>query len=265
MLKLDFDRTRNAVAIAEMHAPVPRLGRSSAGATIKEAVPWGAFAGVHAALLAESGVTGPGTIFDGQEGAVAAPSIDAVYFKRYCGCRFSHAALDALGEILFAHTLGAGDLKRIVVGTFRGAAKLGERRPHTIEGAQFSVPYLLGALAVHGEVSPEQMREEALADPALHAVADRVELGIDSECDARRFSAFGALVTVETISGAWHQRRLAAPRGESSAPMSDRELRTKYDRWVTPVLGANRAAALADVVNRCESLERASDLAQLLR
>ena len=53
------------------------------------------------------------------------------------------------------------------------------------------------------------------------------------------------------------------PKGSIQNPMNDEELRAKFDSLVTPVLGANRAAEIAAMVNSIEDCANVGQLMQL--
>jgi 2-methylcitrate dehydratase PrpD len=123
-------------------------------------VTWPCMAGINAALLAESGFFGPRAIFEGDKGFFRMagsdryePSaltqrlgkdfeIEHVYFKPYPCCRWSHAAVDGVTEILGRREWGEAEVLRIEIGVAREVLEdLGDHAPRTMVDAEFSLPY----------------------------------------------------------------------------------------------------------------------------
>lgn len=118
--------------------------------------------GVLSALLAREEVTGASTILEGKEGflsATAGPDVSKkqlelgnfhilnIYFKKYPVCRHLHSAIDAALNILNNNDLKTGDIKKIMVKTYKIAASHHDYDPETIEGLKQSLPLSL-AIAV---------------------------------------------------------------------------------------------------------------------
>jgi 2-methylcitrate dehydratase PrpD len=68
------------------------------------------------------------------------------------------------------------NIERVRVETFYNAVRLGVAQPTTTEEAQFNVAWPVAALLAEGEVGPGQILEGRLADPAIRALAARVEV-----------------------------------------------------------------------------------------
>jgi 2-methylcitrate dehydratase PrpD len=69
-------------------------------------------------------------------------------------------------------------------------------------------------------------------------------------------------VTVRLASGAVHTAQVDYPKGSIENPMTDDELRVKFDSLAIPVVGATRAAKIADTVMR---IERSYDVGGVMR
>jgi 2-methylcitrate dehydratase PrpD len=66
--------------------------------------------------------------------------------------------------------------------------------------------------------------------------------------------------TVWTKSGAMHEARIEHATGTVSNPLSDQQLREKFFGNAEPVIGAQRARALADMIVRLDTLPDIGDL-----
>jgi len=272
LLRLPVAETVHALGIAEPHAPVPRMGRIAlTGPMTKEAMPWGSMTGVTAALLAGRGFTGPRTLFDDPnpqnsclEHLGRSYEILKIYFKPYCACRYTHAALDIVLDRLRAGEFAPGDVSRITVEAGAGAALLSAVRPNTIEHAQYSFPFVLGAALAYGEVSPPQMEDARLADERILNFAQKVKIGYSEEVNALLPGRFAAAVTIETRDGRKLREMRAVPKGDPEDPMTDADLEAKFRKWTEPVIGRERAGKIIQTVRGLEGLPHIEALTALL-
>jgi 2-methylcitrate dehydratase PrpD len=151
-------------------------------------------AGVEAALLAELGLTGPSTIFEGPRGVfamfggVAADTrpepeqwrrwqiLDTI-FRFYPAIAATHPPLDALARLRAEHDFGADDVVAVNVGLPQWAVGHGAAitRPTDAISAQFSLAFGLGLQLVTGANRPQDYVDpQRWSDPRILAVADRV-------------------------------------------------------------------------------------------
>ena len=144
-----------------------------------------AMAGVLTTDLAAGGLTGPLTIFEGEEGLATRSrrgrhggdhrrpggrfDLEHVYFKLHAACAHTFSPIDAVLEC--APRRERGEIEQVSVHTYHAGAILNAPRPQTTPGAKFSIPYCLAAAWHHGRVSEEVFAARYLVDPALQAVA----------------------------------------------------------------------------------------------
>jgi 2-methylcitrate dehydratase PrpD len=260
-LGLDADRTAQALEIAWAHAPVSAFQLPA----VKESIGWAAVTGVGAAQLArldfkhapgreralafgahpldlpraaeDPFVTSLGSRFESQQ----------TYFKRHSACRYTHAATDALGELLDASDVGPDAIAQIEVHALGNAGFLSEPRPCTLEDAQYSFPFVLASRALHGHAGPDEIAPERLGDARVLALAARVSLHHDPQLDRHYPDHYPARVVVRLADGRELERTRTGARGDCEDPLDAGELADKFTRLATPVLGASataRASAL---------------------
>ena len=239
--------------------------------------------GVRAAALASAGFTGPSTILDGRYGflgaypertdpdALAPPwsfdSTEAISYKPYACCRYAHAAIDAFVEAFGRHDADSASIASVSVETHRQAYESTavprdrKLRPEGTVDAQFSLPFVLGAAAVHGEVRPAHLSGDALRDPAVLDVADRVTVEATSEFTDPYPAENGARVAV-TVDGRTETATVDRPRGDPDRPLSTADLREKFRGLVAP--DVDDPDALADRVLRVDAEPSVDFLAPLL-
>lgn len=148
-------------------------------------------------------------------------------------------------------------IKSISVRTFSRAADLDEPRPRTMESASYSIPFLVGAAVIDGEVGIDQIAEERLSDADILSVADKVKLICTSEFD-RCFPAMTASeVEIEAASGKCYRARVTRPKGDPQNPMSDKELVDKFKRLAARSISLDTAKRVIEAV---EILEKHSSI-----
>ncbi len=147
--------------------------------------------GVHAALLAQAGVTGAEFCLEGRSGfgaayADQAPVLDfdgwrtpEVVFKPYPGCAFNQAPVQALRDLMAAAAVDAAGIERLEVrlnpadAGYPGVALHGPFESPS--GAIMSAPFMLAATLLHGmpriaHFESQQQRVD------IHQLSQRVQV-----------------------------------------------------------------------------------------
>ena len=130
-----------------------------------------------------------------------------------------------------------------------------------IEG-KFSMPYILARALVDGQVVLDTFTDEAVEEPFVREIARKIVMSLDSTLEETAEGSRPARVTLNLTDGRVLSRRLDFARGTPRRPMTDEELRSKFDACAGRVLAAEqvqRAAALID------ALEDLQDIAEFCR
>ncbi len=137
--------------------------------------------------------------------------------------------------------------------------------PADLLGAQSSFAFSAAVRLLRGGNTHGDYREEDLRDERFTALAQRVRLFVDEQCEEEqgRLHNRSSIVTIVTTDGRRLERRVTNPKGTPESPLSDEELHAKFMRAATPKLGADRAAELAARIETIDSLETAADLIRL--
>ncbi|MGQ7793713.1 MmgE/PrpD family protein [Faunimonas sp. B44] len=236
--------------------------------------------GVIAATLARNGFKGSSEALEGRHGFLkgysAAPRTEMataglgetwetlrIGVKPYPSCRYTHAALDGLLAIRAEHGLRADDFRRVEIGLHRNGITLtgepiGEkRRPRSIVDGQFSMPFTAAVVIEQGAFGWDDYRR--LGDPALWAIADRIEVRRDARLEGRAHP-FGASLAIETPQGRI-ERLVPDPSGEPSLFPDDGAIAAKFASLARPALAGRADGLLAALMN----LNQATDLTGALR
>ncbi len=239
--------------------------------------------GVIAATLAREGFVGASEPIEGRYGLLRGYTDDArpdkvvadlgrVYetmkigVKPYPSCRYTHAAVEMLIAMRRDHNLTPERITAVEIGLHRNGITLTgdaatKRHPRSIVGGQFSM-YFTAALALEqGSFGWDDYAR--LGDPAIDALADKIEVVQDDRLEIGRSHPFGARVTV-TAEGETHERLAVDPPGEPSSFPDKTAMRQKFLQLARPVLdgGADR---LADALLAMETFERFATVAALGR
>ncbi|MBS1217889.1 MAG: MmgE/PrpD family protein [Proteobacteria bacterium] len=201
--------------------------------------------GVHAALLAEAGFSGPVDILEGKDGFARAYAdghdfdkglaqlgttwrlLETAIKPHACSARVL-SAVEATAALCSEHQLTIADIKAIRVGIPKIIqGRLTVNQPKDIQAAQMSLPFCMAMVLHQGTALAPGFTlnvdnfESALADPRVMAISQRVECMLDP--DAERVSteqSVGAKVTLTLQSGKIVERFVEAPQGSAARPFT---------------------------------------------
>jgi 2-methylcitrate dehydratase len=286
LLGLDHARTVHALGIAGTTGTALRLTRAGELSMWKGcAFAHAARNGVFAAMLAREGMTGPAPLFEGDmgffqqvSGPLSLPQLGgpaaADWMLPKTSIKFVPAEYHSQSAIAAAFTLRKkiGDLNRIrsvEIATFRTAVEIigqdpEKWRPKTRETADHSLPYCTVVALVDGQVSAAQFSPERLADPMLLELVARTKVVEDPALSAGYPAGIPNRVSVRLDDGTTLVEEVAFPPGHDKNPLSDQQLRVKFDGLVVPALGSEQADAIWNRVSRVDQDERPHEAIGLL-
>lgn len=253
LLGLDAEATERALSIA---ASTPAGTKRNFGSMTK---PLHAGlccrSGVTAATLARDGLTATPTAISGdqgfwdlydprsdadRDGDGAGDSRDAFAFdpdgdwaietegihaKAYPCCYFTHTSIAATTDIVETG-VDPEEIERIEVRAAGGAGDaLAYPDPETGLQAKFSMEHAVACAAVRERVDLAAFEAEALADPAIDAVRERVDFAVDGSLP---YDSHEATVRIETVDGTVEERRRTNPPGVHTDPLSPERRREKF-------------------------------------
>jgi 2-methylcitrate dehydratase PrpD len=255
------------------------------GSSVKSLHPgWAAHAGVVAALLARSGMTGPETSLEGRHGLFrqfaddeSAPERfgvligdigrkwhlpDAAY-KFYPCCHYLHPFIEAAG-ILAERGVRAGDVERILCRVPAGQAPVicdpweAKQAPATGHAARWSLPIVVATRLVEGKVDLGTF--ESPASPPVRSLAGRIRW--EPLPDARFPERFEAEIVCETRTGKTETVRIDDVYGNRTRPPGEEAILAKFRANATRSLKADAVGALE---RAAQQLATARDLGTLSR
>jgi 2-methylcitrate dehydratase PrpD len=239
-------------------APAPRVPAPE-GAAVKEGIPWSVVTGLTSLYLAEAGHTGPRNILDSVRhyhfaddlSLGSAKHICATYFKPYACCRHIHAPLAALEHLIAKHRIPAQEIEEIEVEIHSAGLRISNRpEPKNLIDIQYSIPYCLALVSLHGPESLVPVTAEALAKTDVIALASKVKLSLNSEFDAGYPADILARVAI-TSRGQRFVSEPTPPEGEPLMPWD--KLETKFRTATRLVMSPAQTNLLIEAVAAMKS------------
>lgn len=273
LMRLDHDTTRVAVGIAAAQASGIRALH---GTHCTPMMPANAGqAGLRAALMAAAGVTSSRTAIEARYGFAecfaGTPHLAYVTdglgerweilgntYKPYpCGIVI-HPLIDAALDIASEAKPTAAAIAKVEIRANPAAMALCFRRhPKDEFEGQVSLYQWVAAALVRGRAGIPEGTGEAIADPIISALRDRIDVTTDPAVPHD-----GADVKVALADGQRHSRAIRNCIGSRGRPMTDAELDAKFTSAAT---GALRAADSTALLESLRGIERIADAASIAR
>ncbi|GAB4245274.1 MAG: MmgE/PrpD family protein [Thermoleophilia bacterium] len=153
-----------------------------------------------------------------------------VSLKFHASCRHTHPAVDALLELRNGDPgLNPEEVKSIRAYVYSVAYdRLHGVSPSSPWAAKFNLPFCLAQAALRGSLGLDAFNDEALADPEVRALMEKVEMVVDPDLDTAYPRQWAARVEVETRGGQRLAAKVQAPKGDPENPLTDEELTRKF-------------------------------------
>jgi len=274
----------NALGVAGYLVPLSMAEELMGGYTVK-IVQGGqaASAGIMAAGLAGAGITGEPYVLEGSElnggftqitingepnlerlteGLGERYSINDLYFKPYSACRHTHGSLQAVLELMGEEKLDPKDIEAVEVFTYAISALAvgkGVTGESSFVTAQFSIPYVVAACLLDGELGPRQLTRQRMSDPDVLELSKRVSVQMDEELNKVYPDKTPSRVEVILKSGERHMKQVDIPKGDPRDPMETDDIADKVRRFA----GDRDAADIGRIVDVVMDFESAGDVREL--
>ncbi|HTM96224.1 MAG TPA: MmgE/PrpD family protein [Croceibacterium sp.] len=287
LLGLDAAGVRDALSLMLCQVTMPGEIKHSARTqlrAVREAFP--AQAAVNAALLARAGVAGFEQPLEGREGFYALFArgmfstevlldrlgdrfwIEELTFKPWPTCRGTHACLELALRLRNDHAIDPSAVARIVVGHDDAQRMLVDpparkRAPQTLIDAKFSIPFVTALALVRGRVGLDDFTSATLEDPAILALADKVEAEFRGS-EAWQRGAGGAL-RIELHGGQAFEASIGRACGAPERPLTDEQRVQKFVECTAKASRPQPAAAARAMADAILNLDQLDDVGALFR
>lgn len=243
--------------------------------------------GTLSALLAQKGVAGVKSCFEGKAGLFNVyfegrydrnPLISDLgtrfegvntAFKPWPACAITHVYIDATLRLIGESKIRPGDIDRIVVYVGDYAQVLCEplparQEPASTLDAKFSIPFCVALAAVKGNVVIDDFATPALRDARVLEVARKVTPKSDQRLNTNRGLPPGA-VEIRTRQGKTHYKEVAKPYGHPSNPVTWEKIAEKFEDCVRHAVRPLPEGNIRKAIGLARNLEQVSDVAEVIR
>lgn len=229
---------------------------------------WAAAAGITAAAMAREGFVGATLPYEGRFGlfnaylgteadradlSAATAGFGETWelmntaIKPFPACHFTHGCIDAAlalhrdgidpDDITGVEALVPAEVVKIVCEP--AAAKM---RPANGYDAQFSIQYLVASTLIRGRFGLPELEDAALSDPAVLALARKVQWREDPDSPFPK--AYSGEVVVHLGRGVTLRHREQINRGAADRPLTNAEIVEKFRDNAATALSAEAAAGI---------------------
>ena len=147
---------------------------------------------------------------------------------------------------------------------YQGKVLLKALKPKTKETADHSLPYVIAAAVVDGNVLPESFSDEKLKDPRIREVLQKIKVVADPEIDELFPRIKRARVTITTTDGQRYTAQTDVAKGDPADPMSDEDIIAKFRANARGVLSSERMDEVTEATWRLDSLANMREYMELL-
>ncbi len=232
--------------------------------------------GVTAALMAQMGFTGADTIFEGERGFLRAFSDETraealaegltqpyellIEFKPYSCARPIHNAIDCALDIRAQDGFEVDAIEAIHVARHPDWAHYHQNKaPRTYHEAQVSLPFSVVVAFLEGQALLQQYSDRNIRNSRVKRLSAVTSISVDPSLPR----GVSCKMTVTLREGRELTSQVDYPKGSIQNPMSEHELKHKFESLAAPVIGVKRAAALAQAVMEVEKVKDVSAVLNL--
>lgn len=182
-----------------------------------------------------------------------------VGIKPYPVCRYMHAPLDVLFELVAEESIDPAGVEEITVNIVSpGVSLVGnptDEYPQSFVDAQFSMPFGTALALVHQDDGIETFYDavEGGVGDDMKRIIDVTTVSEGDWTEAAYPEQWRAKITIETTSGT-HTGRTEYAKGEPENPLSWADLVEKYEGLTEPVMGRANAAQAREGIADLESI-----------
>lgn len=274
-LGMDAEKTANAIAIAGTAYNALRVTRTGNLSNWKGlAFPSTGWTSTHSAFLAMRGITGPEAIFEGNKGFKETISGDftidwskedlervtKTIIKKFNAEIHSQATLEGLQDLMKKHRFDPAEIKSIVLNTFDvayniigGGEEGGKKNIRIKEEADHSLPYMMSAILLDGNLLPAQYELERIKRDDIQQLLQKVEVNEKKEYSDRFPLEMACDITITLKGGKELRIEKTDYEGFTSRPASWEFIIEKFKNLTTGFVDENLQQEIIQVVKNLEN------------
>jgi len=287
LLGLDTEQTVSALGITGSTASGIQVFLEEGAWTKRMHPGWGAVAGIVAARIAQHGFRGPSRPLEGKFGLLETHLQEHVdkadmralthdlgstwhfsetALKPYPVCHFIHGCADAaidLHNLIKGEEIGSVDIY-LAEPTLHIVAEPADikQQPKNDYAAKFSAQFVVAYCLLHGYFGLPDLKDEALADPSVRALAKRVICHVDTETRFPEYFSGG--VEVRLSDGRKLRKHIAINSGAGERALTTQAVNDKFMASASLSIDHKQAGRICNAVLDLENVP-VRELMALLR
>ncbi|SFB33109.1 2-methylcitrate dehydratase [Lentibacillus halodurans] len=281
---LSWNQIANAITIAGTGYHSLRVTRTGELSNYKGlAYPNTAKGAVHATMLAKYGITGPREVFEGNKGLMDAITgefaidwkkenlerVTDTIIKRFNAEIHSQSSIEGLLELRDREYIEPENIKAIRLNTFDvayniigGGEEGGKKRIRYKEEADHSLPYMLAAAYLDGQIMPEQYKPGRIKRNDVQELLQKVDVTPNAAYSRRFPGEMACRIELETKDGRIFKIEKSDYQGFTTHPASWDVLMEKYN-GLTQGIDSELTQEIADTIRNLEHV-KVRELTELL-
>jgi len=192
-----------------------------------------------------------------------------ISFKPWPGCRCCHNSTAATLDLVQENDIKPQDIKEIMLNIDSSTVPLCEpveerTKPTTLIGARFSVPYIVAVAAVKRNVTLADFTPEALKQPEVLEMAEKVAWRVDPEIDGIVTAIGPVIAEIKCKDGKSYSKRVDFPYGHPKKPISMEALQAKFRDCASYSVKPLTATEIDRVIELVTNLEEVPNVSQII-
>lgn len=283
LLGLDRERLASALGLAGLYAS--GLMEATVTGQLSKCVMVGnaAYSGMEAVYLAEQGMEGTVSVFEGKDGFFRTKSehvdleevcrglgetylITDTYSKMYPTCRHAQPAIEGVLNLMEKYHFGPEDVEKVWVGTHEVACTLTGKikAPRDSGEAKFSSAYGIAVALYEKGFGVCHLNPEYTTDPRYLAMAKKVTVEQDPQVQAVYPKKRGAKVRVTLKDGRTLDEEIYDLKGSPNNPVGFEEIRNKFTANVKSLMPAGDMERLIEMIMNLETMDSVRPVMEIL-
>jgi 2-methylcitrate dehydratase PrpD len=191
---------------------------------------------------------------------------DGIRIKPYpCG-GLTHQVIDAVLEFRAKHGLTAEMIESVDVDVVKHTfERIVFRVPQTGIQGKFCMPYLVARAIIDGKVGLDIFTDAAVRDQNVLKLAEKVQMNLDNNLKKTDAAGRPCRVTIRLKNGQTLSREAQHAKGGPEFPMTEAELRGKFNECARQAIDEKSAARALDYIEGLEALQDVRPLCEILR
>lgn len=158
-------------------------------------------------------------------------------FKPYPSGVITHAAMEALREVLLDEKLSEPDVTAVTVTLDDAASEmLHHKQPENALQAKFSIEFCLAAVLREIDVGIREFSDDYVTSEKTKEVISKIHRAFEPNLFGDDYAGYGARIIVETTSGEQIEHAMRRAPGSQSNPISDERWEAKFTECAGTVL-----------------------------